>query len=86
MNKELKVAVCSRSFSKNPVLRQELLDQFPNAKFNNEGISLKDKALIDFLNGAKAAIDTDALGSLESNVWNGTIIGSKSTGKSPRYI
>ena len=56
MNKELKVAVCSRSFSKNSVLRHELLDQFPNTKFNDEGISLKDKALIDFLNGAEAAI------------------------------
>lgn len=51
-----KIAVCSRSFSKHPVLRNELLSHFPEAKFNDEGLSLEGDALIKFLADAPAAI------------------------------
>ena len=36
----MRVAVTSRSFSKHPVLRKELLCRYPDAKFNDEGLSL----------------------------------------------
>jgi len=51
-----KVAVTSRSFSLNPVLREELLERYPNTKFNDEGRSLSGKDLIEFLWGAEKAI------------------------------
>ena len=50
------VAVASRSFSKHPWLRNEVLKRYPDAKFNDEGLSLKDDALIDFLLGYEKAI------------------------------
>lgn len=50
------VVVCSRTFSKHPVLREETLNLFSNVKFNDEGAKLSDQALVDFLAGAKGAI------------------------------
>jgi phosphoglycerate dehydrogenase-like enzyme len=50
------LAVTSRSFSKHPVLRQEVLKIYPDAKFNDEGLSLSGKSLIDFLDGYEKAI------------------------------
>lgn len=46
-----KVAVASRSFSRHPVLRAELLERYTNVTFNDEGLSLKGEALVDFLKG-----------------------------------
>ena len=44
------VAVASRSFSRNPGLRQELLDRYPGSKFNDAGpVVLSGDALIQFL-------------------------------------
>lgn len=54
--RNVRVAVASRSFSKHPVLRAELLARFPNATFNDAGVSLKGEALIDFLKGHQRAI------------------------------
>jgi len=51
-----KIAVCSRSFSLNPLLREELLSKFKYVKFNDEGVSLSGKNLIEFLDGADGAI------------------------------
>ncbi len=51
-----KVAVCSRSFSKNTVLRKELLNAYENVTFNDDGISLHGKSLIEFLKGHDKAI------------------------------
>jgi len=51
-----KVAVCSRSFSKNLVLRKELLKAYENVSFNDDGISLHGKSLIEFLEGHDKAI------------------------------
>jgi phosphoglycerate dehydrogenase-like enzyme len=51
-----RVAVTSRSFSKNPVLRQALLDNYPDAKFNDDGVSLTGDSLVCFLDGCEKAI------------------------------
>jgi phosphoglycerate dehydrogenase-like enzyme len=51
-----RVAVTSRSFSRHPVLRAELLAKYPETIFNDAGLSLKGPALIDFLRGHDAAI------------------------------
>jgi len=51
-----RVAVTSRSFSKHPVLRAELLDRYPDVTFNDDGTRLAGQALIDFLGGHDRAI------------------------------
>ena len=56
MNNIDKVAVCSRSFSKNPILRKELLDRYANVTFNDDGLKLEGTALVHFLSGATKAI------------------------------
>lgn len=56
MNNSELVAVTSRSFSKHPILRERLQERFSQVKFNEEGIKLAGKSLIDFLNGAKRVI------------------------------
>lgn len=56
MKQPTTVAVCSRSFSTNTILRQELLAEFENVKFNDEGTVLEGFELIDFLRGYEAAI------------------------------
>lgn len=50
------IAVCSRSFSKNLILRKELLELFPNVTFNDEGLELSGDSLIKFLKGHEKAI------------------------------
>ena len=50
------LAVASRSFSKNEVLRNEVLKRYPDAKFNDEGLSLNGDSLVDFLYGYEKAI------------------------------
>ena len=51
------VAVASRSFSRNPTLRQELLDRYPGSRFNDQGtVVLCGTELIQFLRGADRAI------------------------------
>jgi phosphoglycerate dehydrogenase-like enzyme len=56
MNTSNKVAVCSRSFSKNPVLRAELLGRYSNVTFNDDGLKLNGDSLIEFLKGNDKAI------------------------------
>ena len=56
MNSKIKVAVCSRSFSKNPILRKELLERYPLTTFNDAGLSLKGDSLVEFLKGHDKAI------------------------------
>lgn len=51
-----KVAVCSRSFSRNEVLRGELKERYSNVKFNDSGASLAGDSLVSFLDGASHAI------------------------------
>jgi D-3-phosphoglycerate dehydrogenase len=50
------VAITSRSFSKHPILREEVLKRYPDAKFNDEGLSLNGNSLIEFLQGYEKAI------------------------------
>jgi len=50
------VAVTSRSFSKNPVLREELLARYSNVTFNDAGASLSGAGLLQFLEGHEKAI------------------------------
>jgi phosphoglycerate dehydrogenase-like enzyme len=56
MKNPVRVAVCSRSFSANPVLRAELLEQFSDVTFNDSGKTLSGAELIDFLSGHEKAI------------------------------
>ena len=51
-----RIAVTSRSFSKNKILREELTALYPNVTFNDAGTSLKGDALVDFLTGHTRAI------------------------------
>ena len=50
------VAVASRSFSKHPILRSKVLERYPNAKFNDKGLSLSGDSLVEFLSGHEKAI------------------------------
>ena len=51
------VAVASRSFSRNPILRQELLDRYPGSRFNDAGpVVLSGDVLAEFLRGHDKAI------------------------------
>ncbi|MCA1907024.1 MAG: phosphoglycerate dehydrogenase [Magnetospirillum sp.] len=51
-----RVAVASRSFSRHPLLRSELIARYPDATFNDSGSSLSGSALVDFLAGHDRAI------------------------------
>jgi len=52
----LRIAVCSRSFSRNSRLREALKSQFRDVKFNDEGITLAGDSLIEFLGDCDMAI------------------------------
>ena len=56
MKSDEKVAVCSRSFSKNPLLRRELLEHYDYVTFNDHGLTLDGQNLINFLRGHQKAI------------------------------
>lgn len=51
-----RVAVASRSFSKHPLLRHELLARYEQVTFNETGQSLSGEALVQFLSGHDKAI------------------------------
>ena len=51
-----KIAVCSRSFSRNPTLRAELLARYKNVTFNDSGVQLEGSELVDFLKDHTRAI------------------------------
>lgn len=53
---QVRIAVTSRTFSKHPVLRQELLREYAHVKFNDDGIALKGAELVAFLQDHDAAI------------------------------
>ncbi len=50
------VAVTSRSFSRNEILRAETLARYANVTFNDEGLSLDGDSLVGFLAGHPLAI------------------------------
>lgn len=51
-----RIAVCSRSFSRNPTLRAELLARYAEVTFNDAGAQLVGKSLVEFLAGHDKAI------------------------------
>lgn len=53
---EYEVCVTSRSFSKNQILRSELLSRYEKVKFNDEGVRFTEDSLVEFLSGAEKAI------------------------------
>ena len=56
MNTKSRIAVCSRSFANNPVLRAELLTRYAHVTFNETGKVLHEDVLIEFLSGHDKAI------------------------------
>lgn len=56
MNITDKVAVCSRSFSRNAALRAELLSRYKYVTFNEAGRQLEGDDLVEFLRGHDKAI------------------------------
>jgi D-3-phosphoglycerate dehydrogenase len=52
----MRIAVASRSFSRHPVLRAELLAKYPDVTFNDRGVALAGEALVAFLKGHERAI------------------------------
>lgn len=56
INRESRVAVCSRSFSRNVILRAELLARYERVTFNETGRQLDGDALVEFLRGHDKAI------------------------------
>ena len=48
--------VTSRSFSRHPLLKKELLDIFPNSIFNPNGMLIDRSHIIDFLSDADGVI------------------------------
>ncbi len=65
-NNDIRIAVASRSFSRNPVLREELFLKYQNITFNDLGRKLEGDSLIDFLSGHDKAII--ALEKIEDNI------------------
>lgn len=56
MNSTDRIAVCSRSFSRNPVLRKALLARYVDVTFNETGRQLEGEELVAFLRGHSKAI------------------------------
>ena len=56
LNTKNKVAVCSRSFSRNQELRDCLLSRYQNVSFNDKGLNFSGESLVNFLHGHDKAI------------------------------
>ena len=56
INKTSKVVVCSRSFSKNKILRKELSEKYQHVIFNDDGLKLNGDNLVQYLSGHDKAI------------------------------
>ncbi|PIE35370.1 phosphoglycerate dehydrogenase [candidate division KSB3 bacterium] len=56
MRNSTPIAVASRSFSRHPILRKELLEQYSDVKFNDAGIALQGEAFIEFARGRRKLI------------------------------
>ena len=64
----MNIAVTSRSLSRNQTLRNELLKQYSNVRFNDQGLMLHGETLVEFLKGCHKAIT--ALETIDDNVLN----------------
>ena len=56
MKNNTPIAVTSRSFSRHPILRHELLKYYSDVRFNDENLSLKGEQLINFARGRRKLI------------------------------
>lgn len=56
MSSTVPVAVASRSFSRHPTLRSELLERYSNVRFNDDGAVLSGRTLIEFARGRRKLI------------------------------
>jgi D-3-phosphoglycerate dehydrogenase len=56
MRDDTPIAVASRSFSRHPVLREELQRAYSNVRFNDEGVALRGEALVAFARGRRKLI------------------------------
>jgi len=56
MKDKTPIAVTSRTFSKNPILRGELLERYSDVLFNDRGLSLTGEGLIEFARGRSKLI------------------------------
>ena len=52
------LAITSRSFSKNPILRREVLKLYPGAKFNDDELKLCGDSFVEFLYGYEKLFKT----------------------------
>jgi len=50
------IAVASRSFSRHPILREELQRRYSDVRFNDEGLALQGEALVAFARGRRKLI------------------------------
>ncbi len=62
----MKIAVTSKSFSKNSYLREKLIEIYPDSILNDEGVSFQPTTLVQFLKNADAAII--GLEKIDSNI------------------
>lgn len=53
---DVPVAVASRTFSRHPLLRAELLARYPDVRFNDAGASLRGETLVEFARGRRKLI------------------------------
>lgn len=56
MKNKTPIAVTSRSFSVNPILRAELLERYPDVLFNDQAVSLSGEALVKFARARRKLI------------------------------
>jgi len=56
MPSNAKIKVSSKSFSKHPVLREELLAAFPNAQFNEDGLDFDPKSFAAYVGDAVGVV------------------------------
>ena len=56
MKSNVPIAVASRSFSRHPQLRAELLEEYFSVRFNDDGVALEGTALIEFARGREKLI------------------------------
>tara|TARA_B100000315_G_C14531985_1_gene566636 strand:+ start:204 stop:1139 length:936 start_codon:yes stop_codon:yes gene_type:complete len=56
MSHNAKIKVSSKSFSKHPVLREELLAEFPKAEFNEEGVDFNAETFAAYVGDAAGVV------------------------------
>ena len=55
-NSDKKIIVCSKSFSKNITLREEMSKAFPNTQFNDNSLDFNSDELVEFIGSAAGVV------------------------------